>query len=154
MRRTCLHWACKRNHAAVVAQLLLCGADKEILSRKGERPAQLTSHKEIRRMLGGTCAAVCREAGGGSCFQPCCVCCDAVLHACSTGLGVCAACLVRNQSLYSLLSEKLEFRRDYRQFPHPAHQVVGIFLKNWKSCVLKNAMIQPVTQTQILIFPR
>ncbi|XP_042721088.1 ankyrin repeat domain-containing protein 40 [Lagopus leucura] len=49
---TCLHWACKRNHAAVVAQLLLCGADKEILSRKGERPAQLTSHKEIRRMLG------------------------------------------------------------------------------------------------------
>lgn len=49
---TCLHWACKRNHATVVAQLLLGGADKEIVSRKGERPAQLTTRTEIRRMLG------------------------------------------------------------------------------------------------------
>ncbi|XP_021270924.1 ankyrin repeat domain-containing protein 40 isoform X4 [Numida meleagris] len=49
---TCLHWACKRNHAPVVAQLLLGGADAEILTRKGERPAQLTSRREIRRMLG------------------------------------------------------------------------------------------------------
>ncbi|NXL86151.1 ANR40 protein, partial [Alectura lathami] len=49
---TCLHWACKRNHAPVVAYLLHSGADKEILTKKGERPAQLTSKREIRRMLG------------------------------------------------------------------------------------------------------
>ncbi|XP_010186517.1 PREDICTED: ankyrin repeat domain-containing protein 40-like, partial [Mesitornis unicolor] len=49
---TCLHWACKRNHAAVVAYLLHAGADKEILTKKGERPAQLTSKREIRKMLG------------------------------------------------------------------------------------------------------
>ncbi|XP_055581613.1 ankyrin repeat domain-containing protein 40 isoform X2 [Falco cherrug] len=49
---TCLHWACKRNHAPVVAYLLHAGADKEILTKKGERPAQLTSKKEIRKMLG------------------------------------------------------------------------------------------------------
>nr|XP_009939203.1 PREDICTED: ankyrin repeat domain-containing protein 40 [Opisthocomus hoazin] len=49
---TCLHWACKRNHAPVVAYLLHAGADKEILTKKGERPAQLTSKSEIRKMLG------------------------------------------------------------------------------------------------------
>ncbi|XP_014804918.1 PREDICTED: ankyrin repeat domain-containing protein 40 [Calidris pugnax] len=49
---TCLHWACKRNHAAVVAYLLHAGADKEICTKKGERPAQLTSKREIRKMLG------------------------------------------------------------------------------------------------------
>ncbi|XP_066056982.1 ankyrin repeat domain-containing protein 40 [Chamaea fasciata] len=49
---TCLHWACKRNHAAVVAYLLHAGADKNILTKKGERPAQLTSKREIRKMLG------------------------------------------------------------------------------------------------------
>ncbi|PKU36810.1 hypothetical protein llap_12884 [Limosa lapponica baueri] len=52
MCRTCLHWACKRNHAAVVAYLLHAGADKEIRTKKGERPAQLTSKREIRKMLG------------------------------------------------------------------------------------------------------
>ncbi|XP_061233146.1 ankyrin repeat domain-containing protein 40 isoform X2 [Neopsephotus bourkii] len=50
---TCLHWACKRNHAPVVAYLLHAGADKEILTKKGERAAQLTSKREIRKMLGG-----------------------------------------------------------------------------------------------------
>ncbi|XP_071620362.1 ankyrin repeat domain-containing protein 40 isoform X1 [Heliangelus exortis] len=49
---TCLHWACKRNHAPVVAYLLHAGADKEILTKKGEHPAQLTSKREIRKMLG------------------------------------------------------------------------------------------------------
>ncbi|XP_053939677.1 ankyrin repeat domain-containing protein 40 isoform X2 [Cuculus canorus] len=49
---TCLHWACKRNHAPVVAYLLRAGADKDILTKKGESPAQLTSKREIRRMLG------------------------------------------------------------------------------------------------------
>ncbi|KAM4890026.1 ankyrin repeat domain-containing protein 40 isoform 2-T2 [Sylvia borin] len=49
---TCLHWACKRNHTAVVAYLLHAGADKNILTKKGERPAQLTSKREIRKMLG------------------------------------------------------------------------------------------------------
>lgn len=53
MCRTCLHWACKRNHAPVVAYLLHSGADKEILTKKGERPVQLTSKREIRKMLGG-----------------------------------------------------------------------------------------------------
>ncbi|XP_019327713.1 PREDICTED: ankyrin repeat domain-containing protein 40 [Aptenodytes forsteri] len=51
-QQTCLHWACKRNHAPVVAYLLHAGADKEILTKKGERPAQLTSKREIRKMLG------------------------------------------------------------------------------------------------------
>uniref|UniRef100_A0A8C8R7N6 Ankyrin repeat domain 40 n=1 Tax=Pelusios castaneus TaxID=367368 RepID=A0A8C8R7N6_9SAUR len=49
---TCLHWACKRNHAKVVSYLLNSGADKEILTSKGEMPAQLTSKKEIRKTLG------------------------------------------------------------------------------------------------------
>ncbi|XP_048347449.1 ankyrin repeat domain-containing protein 40-like [Sphaerodactylus townsendi] len=49
---TCLHWACKRNHAQVVSYLLSAGADKDILTVKEERPAQLTSKQEIRKMLG------------------------------------------------------------------------------------------------------
>ncbi|KAF7247376.1 Ankyrin repeat domain-containing protein 40 [Varanus komodoensis] len=49
---TCLHWACKRNHAQVVSYLLDAGADKEILTVKEERPGQLTSKREIRKMLG------------------------------------------------------------------------------------------------------
>ncbi|XP_066473903.1 ankyrin repeat domain-containing protein 40 [Tiliqua scincoides] len=49
---TCLHWACKRNHAQVVSYLLNAGADKEILTVKEEKPAQLTSKQEIRKMLG------------------------------------------------------------------------------------------------------
>ncbi|KAL8163329.1 UNVERIFIED_CONTAM: Ankyrin repeat domain-containing protein 40, partial [Gekko kuhli] len=52
MGRTCLHWASKRNHAEVVSYLLSAGADKEILTVKEERPAQLTSKREIRKMLG------------------------------------------------------------------------------------------------------
>ncbi|CAM5155995.1 unnamed protein product [Eretmochelys imbricata] len=49
---TCLHWACKRNHAQVVSYLIESGADKEILTSKGEMPAQLTSKREIRKTLG------------------------------------------------------------------------------------------------------
>ncbi|KAJ7315960.1 hypothetical protein JRQ81_002122 [Phrynocephalus forsythii] len=49
---TCLHWACKRNHAEVVAYLLDSGADAEILSVNGELAAHLTSKKEIRKILG------------------------------------------------------------------------------------------------------
>ncbi|XP_042311071.1 ankyrin repeat domain-containing protein 40 isoform X2 [Sceloporus undulatus] len=49
---TCLHWACKRNHAQVVSYLLDAGADKNILTVKEERPTQLTSKREIRKMLG------------------------------------------------------------------------------------------------------
>lgn len=49
---TCLHWACKRNHLRVVTYLLEIGADKEIFTSKGERAAQLTSRKEIKRALG------------------------------------------------------------------------------------------------------
>ncbi|XP_060108794.1 ankyrin repeat domain-containing protein 40 [Heteronotia binoei] len=49
---TCLHWASKRSHAHVVSYLLSAGADKEILTVKEERPAQLTSKREIRKMLG------------------------------------------------------------------------------------------------------
>ncbi|XP_010213940.1 PREDICTED: ankyrin repeat domain-containing protein 40-like [Tinamus guttatus] len=51
-RRTCLHWACKRNHARVVACLLDAGADKAILTAKGELAAQLTSKPDIRKILG------------------------------------------------------------------------------------------------------
>ncbi|XP_043384305.1 ankyrin repeat domain-containing protein 40 isoform X2 [Chelonia mydas] len=49
---TCLHWACKRNHAEVVSCLIDAGADKEILTAKGELAAQLTSKKEIRKIMG------------------------------------------------------------------------------------------------------
>ena len=51
--RTCLHWACKRNHEQIVAYLLGSGADKEILTSKGELAVQLTSKRDIRRLLGG-----------------------------------------------------------------------------------------------------
>ncbi|KAJ7425042.1 ankyrin repeat domain-containing protein 40-like protein [Willisornis vidua] len=49
---TCLHWACKRNHARVVSCLLEAGADRHILTAKGELAAQLTSKPDIRRILG------------------------------------------------------------------------------------------------------
>ncbi|KAJ7989692.1 hypothetical protein DPEC_G00307170 [Dallia pectoralis] len=49
---TCLHWACKRNHKAVVSYLLSSGADQEILTAKDEQAVQLTSKPEIRRLLG------------------------------------------------------------------------------------------------------
>ncbi|XP_041342627.1 ankyrin repeat domain-containing protein 40-like isoform X1 [Pyrgilauda ruficollis] len=49
---TCLHWACKRNHAQVVSCLLEAGADKRILTAKGELAAQLTSKPDIRKILG------------------------------------------------------------------------------------------------------
>ncbi|XP_026716937.1 ankyrin repeat domain-containing protein 40-like, partial [Athene cunicularia] len=51
-RRTCLHWACKRNHAPVVSCLLDAGADKQILTTKGELAAQLTSKPDIQKILG------------------------------------------------------------------------------------------------------
>lgn len=53
--RTCLHWACKRNHKPVVSYLLNSGADQEILTAKDELAVQLTSKPEIRRLLGGKC---------------------------------------------------------------------------------------------------
>ncbi|XP_055982836.1 ankyrin repeat domain-containing protein 40 [Sorex fumeus] len=49
---TCLHWACKRNHGQVVSYLLKSGADKDILTTKGEMPVQLTSRREIRKIMG------------------------------------------------------------------------------------------------------
>ncbi|KAM6050188.1 ankyrin repeat domain-containing protein 40-like isoform 2-T2 [Theristicus caerulescens] len=49
---TCLHWACKRNHAQVVSCLLGAGADKQILTAEGELAAQLTSKPDIRKILG------------------------------------------------------------------------------------------------------
>ncbi|RMB92309.1 hypothetical protein DUI87_31421 [Hirundo rustica rustica] len=49
---TCLHWACKRNHTQVVSLLLEAGADKQVLTAKGELAAQLTSKPDIRRILG------------------------------------------------------------------------------------------------------
>ncbi|XP_064532051.1 ankyrin repeat domain-containing protein 40-like isoform X1 [Pseudopipra pipra] len=49
---TCLHWACKRNHAQVVSCLLEAGADKQILTARGELAAQLTSKPDIRKILG------------------------------------------------------------------------------------------------------
>ncbi|KAM6317323.1 ankyrin repeat domain-containing protein 40-like isoform 2-T3 [Podargus strigoides] len=49
---TCLHWACKRNHAQVVSCLLDAGADKHILTAKGELAAELTSKPDIRKILG------------------------------------------------------------------------------------------------------
>ncbi|XP_051888936.1 ankyrin repeat domain-containing protein 40 [Pristis pectinata] len=49
---TCLHWACKRGHHQIVSDLLEAGADRGILTSKGESAAQLTSKPEIKAMLG------------------------------------------------------------------------------------------------------
>ena len=51
--RTPLHWACKRNHVSVVHQLLQEGANKDISNNDGQMPAQLSSNKDIRELLGG-----------------------------------------------------------------------------------------------------
>ncbi|XP_021270925.1 ankyrin repeat domain-containing protein 40-like [Numida meleagris] len=51
---TCLHWACKRSHAPVVALLLDAGADRRIPTAAGQLAAQLTAKPHIRRILGAT----------------------------------------------------------------------------------------------------
>ena len=51
---TCLHWACKRSHAPVVALLLDAGADRRIPTGAGQLAEQLTAKAHIRRILGGT----------------------------------------------------------------------------------------------------
>ncbi|XP_032932794.1 ankyrin repeat domain-containing protein 40-like isoform X3 [Catharus ustulatus] len=59
---TCLHWACKRNHAQVVSCLLEAGADKHILTAKGELAAELTSKPDIRKILGVEEQTECQAA--------------------------------------------------------------------------------------------
>ncbi|XP_067914832.1 ankyrin repeat domain-containing protein 40 [Heterodontus francisci] len=49
---TCLHWACKRGHGQIVSYLLDAGADKNILTNRGESAAGLTAKPEIRTILG------------------------------------------------------------------------------------------------------
>lgn len=49
---TPLHWACKRNQVQVLSYLLDSGADKNVLTNKGERPEQLTSKRELKKILG------------------------------------------------------------------------------------------------------
>lgn len=49
---TALHWAAKRGHANIIAYLLEHGADKTLLSKKGETPAVLTDNQEILNLLG------------------------------------------------------------------------------------------------------
>uniref|UniRef100_A0A0B6ZH85 Uncharacterized protein n=1 Tax=Arion vulgaris TaxID=1028688 RepID=A0A0B6ZH85_9EUPU len=51
---TALHWACKRNHIAVVKYLLERGADKNSKNNDGHVPAQLTSNEEIHQILGAS----------------------------------------------------------------------------------------------------
>ncbi|XP_042688904.1 ankyrin repeat domain-containing protein 40-like [Centrocercus urophasianus] len=51
---TCLHWACKRSHAQVVALLLDAGADRSIPTGAGQLAEQLTAKAHIRRILGVT----------------------------------------------------------------------------------------------------
>lgn len=48
---TALHWACKRNHVAVVKYLLAQGADKTIQNAEKQVAAQLTNTAEIRVIL-------------------------------------------------------------------------------------------------------
>ncbi|XP_072208325.1 ankyrin repeat domain-containing protein 40-like [Excalfactoria chinensis] len=48
---TCLHWACKRSHAPVVALLLDAGADRRIPTGAGQLAEQLTGKAHIRRIL-------------------------------------------------------------------------------------------------------
>ncbi|XP_015735800.1 ankyrin repeat domain-containing protein 40-like isoform X2 [Coturnix japonica] len=51
---TCLHWACKRSHAPVVALLLDAGADRSIRTGAGQLAEQLTGRENIRRILAVT----------------------------------------------------------------------------------------------------
>ncbi|KAJ8678873.1 hypothetical protein QAD02_014660 [Eretmocerus hayati] len=49
---TPLHWACKRNYQDVVVLLLKSGANKDILSKKGESPASVSTNPYILQLLG------------------------------------------------------------------------------------------------------
>ncbi|XP_041363372.1 ankyrin repeat domain-containing protein 40-like [Gigantopelta aegis] len=49
---TALHWGAKRNHAAVVSYLTEHGADKTVLNKDGCQASQLTSNKDILKILG------------------------------------------------------------------------------------------------------
>ncbi|XP_067935860.1 ankyrin repeat domain-containing protein 40-like [Watersipora subatra] len=49
---TALHWAAKRNHAAVVSALLTAGADKDLVTNDGKTAAELTTDSDIARALG------------------------------------------------------------------------------------------------------
>lgn len=49
-----LHWGCKRNHKSVVEFLLQKGANKDLLTAKGEKPVDLTTSEDIFNLLGGT----------------------------------------------------------------------------------------------------
>ncbi|XP_058808620.1 ankyrin repeat domain-containing protein 40-like isoform X2 [Phymastichus coffea] len=50
-KMTPLHWACKRNYLDVVALLLKSGADKNVVSDKGETPASVCTNPGILQLL-------------------------------------------------------------------------------------------------------
>ncbi|VDI17448.1 Hypothetical predicted protein [Mytilus galloprovincialis] len=49
-----LHWGCKRNHKGVVEFLLQKGANKDLLTAKGEKPVDLTTSEDLFNLLGGS----------------------------------------------------------------------------------------------------
>ena len=51
--RTALHWASKRSHKAIVANLLNHGADKTVKTINGETAADLATEQSVRCLLGG-----------------------------------------------------------------------------------------------------
>ncbi|XP_002739336.1 ankyrin repeat domain-containing protein 40-like [Saccoglossus kowalevskii] len=50
---TALHWSCKRNHVSITKYLLDHGANKDLLTEKGEKPVHLTTSPQIKELLGG-----------------------------------------------------------------------------------------------------
>ena len=50
---TCLHWASKRNYVDIVSYLLTQGANKDILTVKGEKASDLADNSRIIQLLGG-----------------------------------------------------------------------------------------------------
>ena len=63
MRRTALHWACKRGHTAVAHFLLQSGADASIRTHDGHTPLDVASTADIAKLLGGGAGNLAAETG-------------------------------------------------------------------------------------------
>src|SRR5690606_11679497 len=50
--RTALHWASHRGHEPIVRALLMRGASKDIVNKKGETPVDLAKKPEICQLFG------------------------------------------------------------------------------------------------------
>ena len=54
LKRTALHWACKRNNAEAARVLLANGADPTIRNAEGKLPGELSTNASVRSMCGVT----------------------------------------------------------------------------------------------------